>query len=420
MDLHSSCRCALVALSIASAACSGAVTASADCPAGFVCTPIAGRDAGSPVADAGTSGPSGPIGADAGVTVTPIDSGATSSEGGTTAASSSFALLPHRVVDAEWSGALSSIVMVTDTPSDTLYLYDVNAQSERSVALPSTPVSVGVDASGLFAAVAYDANVSWIDLKAGTITKTCALSSNAADVVLTTAGIAYVLPQTDQWVAIHVLDLTTCTETLSGSYQIYAGGNLALHPSGKALFDADVGLDPSRITRCDLTQSPIACADSEGQADWGTYGFCGNLWVSADGQRIYGACGATLRVPADPNASLCTYGGALEGVTLIQHLSEAPTAQQLALIPGSVTPVYPGEPGASTTADTVVSIFETNFLKSITQYALPEFPVSGGASAIAHGRFVFTTPKLDVLYVIVQADASSGALQDFAIETLIP
>ena len=87
-------------------------------------------------------------------------------------------------------------------------------------------------------------------------------------------------------------------------------------------------------------------------------------------------------------------------------MSEATYAQEIAIIPGS--------------ADTTVQINETNFLTSVQTVSVPGFPIRDAGSVAAHGKFVFTTPALDMLYVIVQADPSSGALNDYAIESFRP
>jgi hypothetical protein len=341
--------------------------------------------------------------ADAGPTIADAGSESGCGADATAAPASPTVVLSYRVVDAEQSSALASIVMVSDTPTNTLHIFNEVSQVDQSVTLPEPPIAVAVDPSGRKAAVAYDAHVSWVDLQTATLLATCPLGSNAYDLVLTSAGVAYVVPATDQWVSLHAVDLTSCTETTGST--IWAGSHIALHPSQLAAFTADQGLSPSRINRCNITGSTPSCTDAENTADWGTYSYCGNLWISADGQRIYSACGVTLRVPGNVNGSPASYGGTLSGVTSVVHMSEAPCAQEVALIPGT---------------DTAVRIHETNFLGFVSQANIPSFPLPDGGSAVAHGRFVFTTSAMDMLYVIVQADSASGALNDYAIATFAP
>ncbi len=317
-------------------------------------------------------------------------------------------VLDYEVLDARQSAPLGSIVMISSTPTNSLHIFNEATQIDTVVPLPAAPVVLGLDPSGLHAAVAYDANVSWVDLQAATVRATCPLSSNASGVALSASNVAYVVPATDQWVNLHAVDLGTCTETL-GSSQIWAGGAVALHPSGLAAFTT-VELDPNSIDRCALDASPITCTDSENYQNWGTYSFGNDLWFSADGERLYSASGVTLRLPSDPNASPATYGGALNGISSVVWMSEATYAQEIAVIPG--------------TADTSIQINETNFLGAIKTLPIPGFPLpAAGADAgsgTAHGHFVFTTPALDMLYVIAQADPSSGALHDYAIESFRP
>jgi len=339
-------------------------------------------------------------------------------DGSTAPSSATISVLDYRVVDAEFSGALSSIVMVSDSPSNTLHIRDIKTGPDRVVSLPLAPVAVAVDPTGLQAAVAFNAHTAWIDLQTATLKATCNLSSDAFDIALSSKSVAYVLPKTDQWVSLHAVDLTTCTESNASSFGgLYASSHVALHPGEKAVFAADQGLSPSRIDRCDITQSPIACNDAQGTNDWGTYGFCGNLWMSADGERIYSACGVTLRVPGNVTGNLCTYGGSLENTSLVQHLTEFPAVKRLALVPGVPYSFGGSEPSHD---DAVIRVHETDYLAFVAEYQLPPFPLGGTFTATAHGRFVFGTPAMDTFYVIVQADPTSGALKDFGIATVKP
>ncbi len=389
----------------------------APCPQGEICVPSTACSAGGSCTAQGGDGFPGypdagsPSAEDAG-SLSAEDAAVPYPDGSVPPSWSMVNVLDYHVVDAKFSAALSSIVIASDTPSNALHVYDVATRADFAIALPEAPVAVAIDSTGLLAAVAYDAHVSWVDLKAGAVTTTCPVSSDAYDVALSTSGVAYVMPATDQWVSIHEITLSSCTETLLSNGFVYAGGRVALHPSGQALF-ADQDLDPNSVNECNLTAAGATCEDAMRGADWGTYAYGNGLWTSADGERLYTAGGATLSVPADVTGSPCTYGGSLDGVSVVQHLSEAPQAQRVALIPGNLY-------GEESNADTVVRVHETQYLGFVAQYELPAFPLAGTATAIAHGKFVFTTPTMGTLYAIVQADPSSGALNDFAIETIVP
>jgi hypothetical protein len=370
-------------------------TVKVKCPPGSVCTPLAGAgtdagtDAATPVMDAGTI----EVACPPGYLCTPIG------------VVSSVSVLSYDIIDAEESKSLDSIVMISDTPANALHIFAEATGSDRTVALNAAPVAVAVDPSGTHAAVAFDGHVSHVDLVTGTVITTCMLSSNAADLTLTDSGIAYVVPLTDQWVPLHVLDLVTCDETPNDT-RIWAGSRIMAHPSGAAVFVSQWEV-PDNIQRCDITGSEPVCADSQDFYDHGTYEVGHQAWTSVDGERIYSAGGTTLRVPSPVNGAPCTYGGMIAGVSTIQHMSEAVTAQQLAIIPAD-----PGD-------DSVIRIHATPYLELVQQLSLPSFPLTGGATTGAHGRFVFVTPTLDRLSVIVQADSAGGApLHDFAVATL--
>jgi chitinase len=400
------------------------------CPPGYTCTKTCSNDC-----DAGNAGEDATVhdaatdrGADGLVDSSLADGGAdvdaqadADADADTTdpppppppAVTAGTVVLDHNVVDADLSTALWSIVMASTSPTNALYVYDVGTKQERSVALPATPVAVSVDHVGKTAAVAYDAHVSWIDLVTGTVTTTCSLSSNAYDVALSRSHVAYVVPRTDQWVSLHAVDLTTCTETIGS--QLYAGQHIVMHPSQGAVFTADQGLSPSRVHRCDL--SPIHCVDAQNNNDWGTYAYCGNLWASSDGRRLYTACGVVLSLPSPVDAGVATYGGTL-GEPYVEHASDAPAAGDgglIALLPGLG---YPWDSTYDASADTHVDVHEALYLGLVEQVPLPALSDDAGTQA-AHGRFVFTTPDMKALFVVVQNGAADAG-STFAIETLLP
>jgi DNA-binding beta-propeller fold protein YncE len=311
-----------------------------------------------------------------------------------------IAVLPYDVVDAEFSAALSSIVLVSRLPANALYILDPASGRDQEVPLPESPVAVAVDPAGGVAAVAFDAHVSFVDLTLGIVVRTCDLSSDAYDVTLSSAGTAYVVPRTAGRVGLHAVDRVTCSEA-SSSPGLSAPAHVALHPSGSAVFAADVGGSPSSIDRCDVADAGLACTDAEDSSNRRPYDSCGDLWVSSDGARIYTACGVTLRVPQPITGSLA-YGGTLDGVSGIRHLSEAASAHRVVLVPDT---------------DSVVRVHETDYLGLVAQYELPAFPAS---AAPAHGRFVFATAGLSTVYALVQDAAEAGGVGHFGVATLVP
>ena len=383
-----------------------------ECPAGQTCSPPSGGggDGGPPGARASNDDDGGPTGA-------PVSEeggsnpGSPSPDAAVPPASSSATALAYDVVDAKMSAPLSSLVLVSDQPANALHLYNVSTGADEVIALLAAPKAVALDLSGLHAAVAYDAHVSLIDLQARAVTTTCDTTCDASDVALATTGIAYITPAAGQMVPLHAVDLGACTETISAP-ELWGGGHLSLHPSETVVY-ASLFADPPSIDRCDLTVSPPDCQDAMSAADWDMYGFANAVWSSADGTRVYTGGPATLLVPPDPATGVCKYGGSLEGVTESITLSEAPSAGRVALILASSQLQIPGY--TITPADTIVRVYETQYLSLVAQYAIPT-----ESSAVEHGVFVFSTPTMDALYVVADEETPTGDPGRFSILTMIP
>ena len=205
--------------------------------------------------------------------------------------------LTHNVIDAEYSKALGAVVMVSSWPQSALYLYDTRTGAEKKVPLSKIPTAVSVSPNGLEAAVGHDALITWVDLSTVGLqdvatTKALNLSTKAFDLVLDGFGHVHVMPETDQWVSLHSVDIATNSESLVG-WLLYAGAHGKLNPSGNALYTADNGLSPSDIDKWSLDKG---IASYTGDSPYhGDYAMCGNLWMSEEGGTIYTACGNTFR-----------------------------------------------------------------------------------------------------------------------------
>jgi hypothetical protein len=326
------------------------------------------------------------------------DAGGGSAAGDDTASSPSP--LGFDVVDATFSAPLSSIVLVSSTPAFALHVYDTTTHVERAIALPESPIAVSLDPAGTHAAVAFGARVAWVDLATVTLTATCATQGDLFDVALSNDGTAYAMPKAGAGVPLETYDVT-CRQTLEGA--VDGGSHLALHPSGAVLFTANVS--PIEVDRCDLVSSPVTCESAWNGEGHAVPGVCARLWASGDGSRLYTSCAAVLDLTAPPNAAPVSVAGTLAGVSSITHLAEAPLADRLVLIPGDTPSYFPV--GTTPGPDTHVRIHDASSFALLREISLPAFPDTGSGAATAHGRFVFTTPKMGMIYVLVQADPAS-------------
>jgi hypothetical protein len=302
--------------------------------------------------------------------------------------------LSHNVVDAEYSKALDAIVMVSSSPTRSLYVYDVSTGTSRSLLLNRDPTSVSIAPDGLHAAVGHDALITYVDLT--TVGQPAApppvllnVSTDVLDIVLDGRGVAHALPAADQWETVHSVEVATNVESL-GTSSIYAGSKGRLHPSGDYLYLADNGLSPSDIEKIDIRTLPATSLyDSPYHGD---YGMCGDLWFKEDGSVIYTRCGNTFRSSITQSQDML-YNGRLELSTsqyygmLIQSLSQSDATREIVLL----------EQDSYNCADfhsdqwncnSHFNLYDSDYLQRQAVYTLPPIDVAGRTYS-QRGAFVF-------------------------------
>ena len=312
-----------------------------------------------------------------------------------------MAPLAHRVLDAEYSKTLDAIVMIDEGPN-ALYVYDPVAKTEKQVLLPLAASSVSVSPDGLFAAVGHNAYVSYVNLTTGTLVTSLPVAADVGDLVLAGNGYVYVFPRVDQWVTLHSVVIATGVETTAST--IRAGTRARLHPGGVAMYGANNGLSPSDIERYSIDGGTASLLyDSPYHGD---YAMCGDLWFSEDGARIFTACGNVFRATST-QATDMTFAGALEATTSVRHLAESAAAGEILAVPG-VSYFGTGH------EDESILVFAADFLTRRPSVAVSPFITEAGTFA-GHGRFVFWSADASHRFALVQADAGSAMLKDFAV-----
>lgn len=322
--------------------------------------------------------------------------------------------LTHDVVDAEYSLALDSVVMVSSWPSPALHLYDTRSGTVRQVALVKAPTSVSVSPDGRQAAVGHDALVSVVDLTASPLTaRPLNVSADVFDLVFDGMGRVHAMPRVDQWVQVHTVDVASNTETLM-AYTVYAGTIARLHPSGASLYLADTGLSPSDIRKVDLstTPTPTYLYDSPYHGD---YAMCGNLWFKDDGSTIYTACGNAFRSTSVQSTDM-VYAGRLALSTingssfLIRSLSQSSITKEIALIEQKSSDCQDG-------CVTRLALHESDFLNRSAVYSIPPVDVAGSTYA-QQGLFVFHRANGSSRVVISRLVGMPNASAEFYLSAL--
>ena len=249
-------------------------------------------------------------------------------------------VLTHDVIDAEYSDALEAIVAVSSYPSNALYVYDVNARTEKALPLDRLPTSVSVSPDGLAAAVGHERLVTYVDLTAleipgGQPATLLNLSTEAYDIVLGGRGYVHVLPIFESPIDIRSIEIATSTEQLAVGTSLYAA-KARLHPSGDYLYTVSGFASPADIEKFDIRSVPITrLYDSRYHGDYGT---CDNLWVSESGLRVFTACGHAF-LTAELEADDLIYDGTLSlssvptvSAYVIRSLSTSESQDEIALI----------------------------------------------------------------------------------------
>jgi hypothetical protein len=314
-------------------------------------------------------------------------------------------LLAHRVVDAEFSAATNRIVSVSANPSR-LNIIDPETQVVQSVDLPQVPTSVAVQPNGLFAAVGHNGFISYVNLTTRVVDRVYTATTDVLDIVLPGNGFVYAFPRADQWEEIHSIALASGAETLTGT--IYAGTLARMHPSGKFIYGANNGLSPSDFEKYGIGTSSTAGTAATYLYDspyHGDYAFNGNVWVSEDGLRLFARSGNAFRA-SEVRAEDMTYGGSLQGMSAVQWVAQSTAAARVFALPGATN----GAEGASE-----LRVYESAFLAYRGASVLPRFNVPAVGSYAARGRFVFPRADGARIYVLLQADPTSGLPQDWGL-----
>jgi hypothetical protein len=201
-------------------------------------------------------------------------------------------------------------------------------------------------------------------------------------------------------VQVHCIEIATGKETLAPPTN-YAGIDeqtvAKLHPGGTAIYYSEP-FSPSPISKMNISAGTVSLTYKESAS---VYKRCPhNVWIAADGTRVFDGCGNAYRCSAN-NADDLTSNDSLSGITGVQSLSHSAASGQVAVIP-------------SADQDTEVDFYSYEFLAFQGTVMLPAFS-AGNESHPSHGRFVFQSADGARQFVIVQAPEF---LNDFGIVTI--
>ncbi|HET7436136.1 MAG TPA: BACON domain-containing protein [Thermoanaerobaculia bacterium] len=315
--------------------------------------------------------------------------------------SSPIVSFPFRIVDAEFSPSLNAIVAVSQSPNQ-LHIYRPETNQLVSVNLEVPPYCVSVSPNGHDAVVGHDAWISHVDLVDPKLLDTIPVSTVVSDIVLGGNGWAYVFAS-GSFVPVRSINLTTKVQ-LESSGWMYGNSIGRLHPSGTSMYDASTTVSPADIEKIYIGNDGKAEVGNDSPYH-GDYSMCGNLWFSAEGTRIYTACGNVFRASDDSTQDM-RYVGSFSKQVFIEWAAHTEIGNNIAVLPTT---------GGSD--DGEIDYFTPDFLLYRGKATLPRF-MAGQDSWAARGRWVFFNSAGTKQYVVVQADANSGLTADFGLVTV--
>lgn len=303
--------------------------------------------------------------------------------------------LPHDIVDAAFSPALRRVVMISSTPVNALYTYDLATGVERQQLLGALPASLSLAPDGLTAAVAHVGQIAVVDLAALDQPTPPAptlldASIDIVDLVLDGAGYVHAFERFNTWGTIHSVNIASNAEVTSVGPLIEADSRARLHPSGSFLYAMPgPSASGSTISRWDI---------SAGHAEWlrdsppaGENGPCGDLWIDTVGSRIYTACGHTFR-SSDVAVDDMVYAGSLalselDGADFeISSLSHSAAQAEVALV--EFDPLHCGAFNSLAPCYSHVGLYDPDSLDRTAVFSIPPFDVDDVAYR-QQGLFIF-------------------------------
>lgn len=310
--------------------------------------------------------------------------------------------LPFKVIDAEYSKELDKIIMVSGTPSNQLHIYDPVSGQDTPVDLVHLPTSVSVGPDGKYAAVGYSGFISYVDLATPALVKTLPVAvETMSDIVLAGNGYVYAFPAT-AYSAISCVNIATGEVTSSTGMSLSANTRARLLPGGTVLYDTDAYI----IQKFDLSEGTAAFLYDSSNPGF-NYTACGDIWMSEDGMRIYTRCGKVFPASSGNTRDLAPIGS-IQNLGFTRQITHSSAAGKVAAIPEYDVSFN------RTSDDTEVQIFDDESLALEKSVSLPRFSVNGSRYA-GHGRFVFYDSTGVKMFVVLQADAASGLLNDHGI-----
>ena len=297
--------------------------------------------------------------------------------------------LAIRPLAAEWSAPLQRIIAITSGPNR-LVILDPVTNSFTSVGLSKAPLSLAVSLDGFYGAVGQDGLVSYVNLATATLVR-------ATNVT----GAVNSLAVNNDWIYGQVFgSMRASTGVIDGNGNNFysVGERPRIDPSGKWLYGY-YGY------RWDISAGPLnnqSYTSSNSLLNYGRYSFSG------DGLRAYLLSGQ-VGYRTDSNSDFVYQLKLESSAGGVLTVADSPT--RVVSIPIQQTYYLPN------TKDNELFLYDKQYLGQAARLVIPDFAVNS-RSYQAHGKWVFFDSTGANLYVVSQADTTSGLLNDFGLYSI--
>lgn len=298
------------------------------------------------------------------------------------------------VTDAEFHHETGLMVICTKSPNSLILLRTASGESD-TILLNKTPGCISISEDGHRAALGYqEESVGYVNMDDGETISEYSVDCIPFDIVLGSNGWCYVSPATDQWEVLRNLNLNTGEIVSNLRYSDFYEKTIIRKVPGRSLMAGTRStLSPSGLLLFSITgEGPVNNTISFYREDMG------NLWISADGTRLYGATGKVYDLPqfdAEPHSSLPSSGLLEKELSFISAFDECPAASKIFV----TTSYYHFLGGFSSN----IEIFNTVSLVKTNSLSVAPIVTYENGSWVSHEtspRYLFVNKEGSVLFAL--------------------